>query len=417
MKKLLAVLVPLVLAAHGALAQETGNGAANANRFTLAMAQAVIAHQENPSDNIVVSPYNALTALSLAADGAGGATREEFAKVLYGADGAALADDSKSFSQLNKTILDANKGHVDLLAASGIWINKNIAAIKPGYAAAARENFAAAISDEDFHDRKTVDKINKWTSDNTKGLIDKVLRDIDPDSALILASALYFKGEWTYKFDKTRTKPKTFTADGGKTFQTPMMHEDFDHEFQVMGQDREGYEAVSLTYGAEDSRSMRLVLIRPKDGALAARDWLSKQGGSTAPDWLDPSKFEDVRGAVELPHIDIRQHHDLIPALRDLGIKTAFSGDADFAAMAEVKGPKLAISQVSHDVVFKTDEEGSEAAAVTTVALAGSAMMKEPRHIDIKFDRSFVFALQDTLTGTVLFLGAVNRPNEEMAAE
>jgi serpin B len=416
MKRLLTFLAPLVFAALCAQAQETGTAAANANRFTLAMAQAVIAHQPDASDNVVVSPYNALTALSLAASGTGGVTKEEFANALYGAKDAPLGDEVEAFARLDKTILDANKGHVDLLTASGIWVNRNIAAIKPDYAAAAKRNFSAAISDEDFSDRKTVDKINKWAGDNTKGLIDKVLQDIDPNGALILASALYFKGEWTYKFDKSRTTTKAFNADGGKSFRTPMMHEDFDREFQVAGQDREGYEAVSLTYGPDESRSMRLVLIRPKDAATAAREWLSKEAGGD-PDWLDPSKFEDVRGSVELPHLDIRQHHDLIPALEEMGIKAAFSGDADFAAMADVKGPKLAISQVSHDVAFKTDEEGSEAAAVTTIALAGSAMMKEPRHIDIKFDRSFVFVLQDVRTGAVLFLGAVNKPNAEMTAE
>ncbi|HTK85698.1 MAG TPA: serpin family protein, partial [Patescibacteria group bacterium] len=394
MKKILAFLVPLVLAGS-AHAQEAGSDAANANRFTLAMAQAVIAHQTDPSDNVVVSPYNALSALSLAGAGAGGATRDEFAKALYGTDGAKLDEDLKSFSALNKTVLDANKGHVDLLAANGIWVNKNIASIKPDYAAAAKENFSAAISVEDFGDSKTLDKINNWAGDNTRGLIDKVLQELDPNGALILASALYFKGEWTYKFDKAKTKPKNFTPDDGKSFQTPMMHEDFDQEFQVVGQDRTGYEAVALTYGAIDSRSMRLVLVRPKDAATSARNWLSKQAGENLPDWLDRSKFDEVRGAVELPHLDIKQHYDLIPALKAIGINAAFTGDADFSAMAAVKGPKIAVTQVSHDVVFKTDEEGSEAAAVTTIAMAGSAMMKEPRHIDIKFDRSFVFALQD----------------------
>ena len=114
MRKILAFIVPLILAAGTARAQDIGADTANANRFTLALAQAVIAHQTDPADNVVVSPYNALTALSLAATGAGGATRDEFAKALYGADGDKLADDVQSFASLNQTILDANKGHAVL---------------------------------------------------------------------------------------------------------------------------------------------------------------------------------------------------------------------------------------------------------------------------------------------------------------
>jgi serpin B len=78
-------------------------------------------------------------------------------------------------------------------------------------------------------------------------------------------------------------------------------------------------------------------------------------------------------------------------------------------------GEALAISKVQHDIVFKTDEEGSEAAAVTTIGMSFATSIGPSKpHIDLKLDRSFAFALQDIETGAVLFVGAVNKPNEEM---
>src|SRR5207253_2653993 len=109
--------------------------------------------------------------------------------------------------------------------------------------------------------------------------------------------------------------------------------------------------------------------------------------------------------------------HDLIPSLQDLGIKAAFqSGASNFSRMFEEGGKEVYISKVSHDVVFKTDEEGSEAAAVTVVGMTRSCVSVPPPmpHIDIKLDRSFVFALQDIETGAVIFMGAVNKPNDDM---
>ncbi|MGE3624580.1 MAG: serpin family protein, partial [Bdellovibrionales bacterium] len=103
-----------------------------------------------------------------------------------------------------------------------------------------------------------------------------------------------------------------------------------------------------------------------------------------------------------------------IPALKNLGIKSAFDDASDFSRMTEKDGKRLYVSKVTQDVVFKTDEEGSEAAAVTTAVVdMRSAFIPDPA-IDFRVDRSFVFALQDVKTGAVLFVGAVNKPNNDL---
>ena len=379
------------------------------------MAKSALAAQEDKSDNLVLSPYNALTAMALVGTGAATTTLEEFAKTLFETGGDAMPAAVTQFTQLNTDLLAANKGHVDLLTANGIWVNKDVATLSDVYEKKATDIFGASISREDFTDKATVDKINTWASENTKGLISKVIKELHREDAIVLASALYFKGEWTHKFDKADTKDKTFTADGGKAFTTKMMSKSFD-EGDIRWQERDGYEAAALTYGTEDFENnkyptMRIVLVRPKDAKVSARDWLA---GVDKAEWLDANAFESVRGLVELPHLDIKQHHDLIPVLLGMGIKSAFEQNADFRLMVDAKTAPLYISGVSHDVVFKTDEQGSEAAAVTTMTMAGSAMHQEPKTVSLKLDRSFVFALQDIRSGTVLFLGAVNKPNEEM---
>jgi serine protease inhibitor len=399
----------------------------NVISLTLAFTKAVAANQEEKGDNLVISPYNALAALSMASQGAEGETRDELAKALYAADGEGLEAASQAYADLNERVLEANKGQVQLTTANGIWTNQNLVELKDDFAADMKKIFGAEISGENFADPATVKKINDWAAAHTNDLIDNVLERLEPQDAAILASALYFKGQWTEKFDKAKTKEETFTLDNGDKATTPTMHQNFwGSKGDIQYLNGPDVDAVALTYGQKDEDAgkqptMRIILARPKDDGEAARDWLSKQAGQGVPAWLDPAQFESATGSVALPRLDIKQRFDLIPAMKDMGVKLAFehatlaNPGADFSRMVKEGGDALAISKVQHDIVFKTDEEGSEAAAVTTIGMSFATSIGPMKpHVDLKLDRSFAFALQDIETGAVLFVGAVNKPNEEM---
>jgi serpin B len=394
----------------------------NVIKLTLAFTKAVGADQKDKADNLVVSPYNALAALSMVAKGADGKTRDEMAATLFGVKGKDLDASARAYTDLNEQILAANKGSVELTTANGIWVNKKQIKLDGDFADEMKGQFKAEISEENFG-KPTVDKINKWAGDNTKGLINKVLDELKPDDLAVLASALYFKGQWTHKFDKKLTENKDYTQDGASVSKTPTMHRDFGRreDFSIVqGKDFDG---VALNYGEKDpangkAPTMRIVLVRPKNDGVAARDWLASQADGKVPQWLDPAAFEKATGSVELPRLDIKQTFDLIPAMQDMGMKQAFTDAADFSRMVTKESGRLKIGKISHDTVFKTDEEGSEAAAVTVVGMKRSASIPAPMpHLDVKFDRSFVFALQDVKTGAVLFIGAVNKPNADMKSD
>ena len=389
-------------------------------KLTIAFAKAVGKHQDDQSDNLVVSPYNATAALSMVAKGAVGETRDELAKALFATDGKNLDDAVAAYSKLNTEILKANAGQVTLTTANGVWTNKDLVTLRDAFAKDLKDTMGADISAEDYANPATVDKINKWASDNTNGLITKVLESLAPDDAAVLASALHFKGEWTKKFDKALTEDKTFTQDGNAAATTPTMHQDFEEEGGFRYRKGNGFEAIAMTYGEEKhtdtewkNPTMRLVLVRPTDDNVSARDFLGAQENGKIPAWLDVFGYQDAVGSVELPRMDIKQKFDLIPALRDMGVDKAFGGGS-FENMVEQGGEKLYVSKVSHDTVFKTDEQGSEAAAVTTAVMTLESVRMPPQQVDIKFDRSFLFALQDVETNAVLFIGAVNKPNDDV---
>ena len=391
----------------------------NAMRLTMKFMQAVAASR--PAEkNIVVSAYNAAMLLSMVAKGTDANTRDELAKTLFGTDGSKLDEEVGKLVDLNKAILDANKDKVTVLTASGVWVNGAHASLEKDYADDIRATFDADISERTFADPQVVKDINGWADKNTKGLITEIVKELGPDDYAVLASSLYFKGEWTEKFDKALTTDKTFYADGNPDgLTTKMMKQTFDEEGAVMYQDGGDYEAVALTYGKKDydkyqMPSMRIVLVRPKDSNTSAREWLGNRNADEVQAWMMPYAYESAVGTVELPHIDIEQKHDLIPAMQQLGVKDVFGGAANFSKMCAKLGDKLYLSKLEQSVAFKTNEEGSEAAAITVGMVSLESARPDPVRIDVKLNRSFAFAIQDIETGTVLFSGTIDKPNKAM---
>jgi len=94
--------------------------------------------------------------------------------------------------------------------------------------------------------------------------------------------------------------------------------------------------------------------------------------------------------------------------LKALGLRSAFGDGANFSGIAD---EKTCISQVCQKSYVDVDEEGTEAAAVTTVQMTSLAMRRPPpNRFSMILDRPFFFVISDTGTGSVLFLGIVNHP-------
>jgi len=396
----------------------------NLIRLTLSFAKAVGAHQQDKSDNLIVSPYNHLRFLSMVAKGTGGETREEMAQVLFNVDGSKLDGEIDKLITLNKTILEANKDKVTVKTATGMWVNSDISKLKAEYAQAMEELFETKITNKSFAANPTLhNDANQWASDSTKekptdekGLITHIVDKFDNDMVIFLASALYFKGMWTKKFDPKLTEQKEFNGDD-KVSLTKLMKQNY-KEGAVSYQEGDDYEAIALTYGEQDYQtgkypSMRIVLVRPTDPNQSARDWMAEQADGTVPAWLDPYAYQGARGTVEMPYMDMKQTHNLIPPLRDVGLKSMLGCAPDFSRMVENAG-NLEFSFIKEDIVFKTDENGSEAASIVSGGIRTTSVHIPPPPINVKLDRSFVLAVQDIESGAPIFVGAVNKPNKAM---
>lgn len=341
--------------------------------------------------NVVTSPVSVTTLLAMALAGAGGQTAEDLAATLH-LDGTEVGSEHAG---LLFALTDTDDVTVEV--ANSLWVD---APLERSYLDQVRSVFDAAAEEADLGDPATAERIDEWATDATHGLIGQIAGDLglpNPQAVLALLNAVYFKGTWTVAFDPEETTDGSFTTAGGDEVTVAFMGHgaEADEEFgYTVGPD--GTEALRLPYGASGRFAMD-VLLPPADARLAdvVAD-LDAQTWTALTDRLAPKQVQ-----VALPRLDLAYDATLNDALSALGMGVAFSGQADFAPMSPTD-PFL--DTVAHTAAITVDEHGTEAAAVTGGVMAVSAPPT------FRADRPFLFAITDTDTGALLFLGTVTDP-------
>src|SRR5262249_21544273 len=122
------------------------------------------------------------------------------------------------------------------------------------------------------------------------------------------------------------------------------------------------------------------------------------------------SRLKPVTLPVTVPKFRMESEFSLKPTLAALGMTRAFDFDrADFSGL--YSGPEqLAIQAVVHKASVEVNEEGTEAAAATGVAVGVRSAAPRPPEYEFKADHPFLFLIRDNATGTILFVGRVVNP-------
>jgi serpin B len=128
----------------------------------------------------------------------------------------------------------------------------------------------------------------------------------------------------------------------------------------------------------------------------------------TAENWQQwVTRFRSRPGSVQIPRFKLEYEIELRRALSALGMADAFDASkANFSGMSDLQ---THIDQVRHKTFVEVNEEGTEAAAVTSIGIrATSATLDEP--FTMVVDRPFFCAIRDNQSGSVLFMGAIVDP-------
>ena len=343
--------------------------------------------ERDPEGNIFISPLSISIALTMTYNGAVGETERAMAEVLE-IDALDLSTINNSNRALRNSLENPDP-KVQISIANSIWSRQGVE-FNDDFLERNRVFFGAEIAALDFSSPQAAAVINDWVDTNTNGKIEKIVEEIGPEVVLFLINAIYFKGNWQDEFNKSRTRPSTFHLSNGSQKQVQMMRQEGEYPY-FRG---ENFEATSLPYG--DGRlGMYIFLPNPNSNL---NKFLRNLNAENWEGWI--SQLQDRRQTMMLPRFKLEYEVSLNDTLETLGMGIAFDDGADFSGM----GPNLFISEVRHKTFVEVNEEGTEAAAATAVAVAES----EPPVFRV--DRPFFFAIYDAQTKTILFMGTITEP-------
>jgi len=356
------------------------------SRFALDLYGALAADSQ-PS-NLVFSPASIAIALAMAREGADGATAAQIDAVLPIDDRAALIQSVHGLTALDDTDLA-------LAIVNSMFVQRGYE-IGRHFVDTMRSRYDATpeIVDYAADSERARQRINAWVADATTQRITQLLPGgaVDRDTRLTLVNAIYMKARWRFPFPAAATGDADFTCADGAVRSVPTMRLVAGLPFAA----GDGWRCVSLPY-LPGRLSMQIVV---PDAGMPMATAIAVAASIVTTD--------SARVAVSLPRFELETATSLVAPLRELGVVDAFQLDtADFSGITTTE--PMCIGEVVHQANITVDEEGTEAAAATAFAMAGSGLPTE-QPIDFRVDRPFVFAVSDRDTGTVLFLGHVADP-------
>ncbi|NIJ50957.1 serpin family protein [Dyadobacter arcticus] len=352
--------------------------------------------QTQPSqDNLFVSPLSLNIALGMLLNGAEKETAAEILKTLQ-LESISISDLNKTYNTLVNDLPVADP-KVSLGLANSMWYKSGFE-VEKDFQNILKTSFNSDITGLPF-DNAAKDKINRWASDKTNGKIKKVLDDIDPNKVMFLLNALYFKGDWKAKFDAKMTVDAPFNLEKGGSKTVKMMN--VKSVFRVASNNK--YDAVQLPYS---NGQFSMTLLIPK-GTNSIDQVLSNFSDAS---WKELSNGMYERTVkVGLPRFKLDYSIKLNTTLERMGIKKVFTDSAELGKIN--KTANLVVDFVKQDTYLGIDEQGTEAAAVTSIGFdVTSVSPDEPKFV---CDRPFGLIISERTSNTVLFIGRIKNPDSK----
>lgn len=349
---------------------------------------------KSKTGNICISPFSVSFCLGMIMNGTEGKTYEEIRQAM-GFQGFSREDINLYMQSIHKELSIADTS-ITFINANSIWIKKQFDVSKT-FIRTNKKYFQAETYNEPF-DGNTIEKINLWSAAHTNDKIKDPVQSLEDQSLCILINALYFKGNWTYEFKKSKTADEPFRlADSSHVDIPTMIREGYMSSYRD-----KNVTVVELPYG-NGTFNIMLFLPTPEDGNID--EIIADLNDEQWQQWLknlSANKFE-----LHLPSFKIEQNTDLENQLQALGIKKAFTASNDFSPMSNTSN--FFISSITQSSFIEVNEEGTEAAATTAAIIVEEEYYSDFPSV-VRFDRPFGYIIKENSTGAILFAGKVENP-------
>jgi serpin B len=376
---------------------QPGELAQQNNKFAFELYQHI--YNDFKDKNFVSSPFSISTALAATYTGAREQTRSEMSATLHFPLQEGLF---YSYKALMDSLQALNKSDsVKFELANSVWLQKDFY-VKDMFAAVLNNYYYSEFHLADFKDQysrqRTVKQMNKWVKSKTHDHINEIMQTVDINelTRLILLNAIYFKAPWEQKFNRHQTRDKVFYTAPNDSVIAPFMNQ----KSRFAYYENNKLSAIELSYLNQD---FAMLLVMPqKDRQLSYSSLIDTDTYNEINEGLELRQIE-----LSMPKFKVKAKSPLNSALKQMGMLSAFSNEADFSGITGEQN--LKIDKVLHKAYLETDESGSEAAAATAVAMTlKSASPVSP--FQFTLDHPFIFILKEKKYNGILFLGHIFSP-------
>jgi len=379
--------------------QEKKHIAHRINTFALSLYQQL----KEQDGNLFLSPFSISTCLGVAYAGVRGETERQMADVIR------FPPEQKNLHELLGSLIkdmkeEKKKRGYQLIIANALWGQKGYRFL-PEFLELLRVTYGSELHELDFEAEKEAacQAINQWAEKHTQGKIKNIIKPsmLDSLTRLVLTNAIYFKGFWSVPFDKSETHPAPFKMitepSASNEIDVSMMHQTADFGY-LEGED---FQALEMLY-ERNELSMVIFLPRRLDGLEEFERLLTIEKFE---EWLQMLQMQEVK--VFVPKFKFTSGFILSKVLQSMGMTDVFNTEtADFSGMTDQED--LAISEIIHKAFVDVNEEGTEAAAVTTTAVLVAVDEGPAPPVPVfRADHPFLFLIRDIRSESILFMGRV----------
>ncbi|KAK7173069.1 hypothetical protein R3I93_003023 [Phoxinus phoxinus] len=352
---------------------------------------------EYQSKNIFFSPFSVSMVLSELSLGAGGETKQQ----LLGGIGHNSSDFStEEMHQMFHSLLEEmdQRTGVDIDVGTALYVGDTFKAL-PDFLEKMKKFYHSEGFTVDFSVNETLDKINMYVKEKTHGKIKQAVDYLEPDTLMFLLTYIYFKGKWDMPFNPSTTRKVGFHVDAETTVPVQMMHQ---------------YKSLRVYYDAELTSKVLCLDYNDSYSMFLAVPDIDKRTIKDLEMAISRQHIEKWRRAVQkrkvdiyVPKLSLKTSYCLNDILKGMGMADMFTDKANFSGISE---ERIFISKALHKATLNIDEEGTTAAAVTTVSMRPTSY--SPMQT-LRFDRPFMIFITDKKNDNILFFGKVVNPAEK----
>ena len=372
----------------------------------------LFAKLNEPGENIMISPLSISIAMAMTLGGAGNSeTYDELIDFLgykaAGFDDYITLNGQFDFLLQSLTYFDMN---FELSLANSMWFDDDFRGkVSKTFVNDLKKYYGAGYFVEDFADSKTVGKINSWVNDETNGKIPEIIDKIGEETMMLLLNAVYFRANWMQQVDSEEDlESGYFTMSNGAKKQVQFFSGMFrERRFYNgdIGQDGMDIRMLAVPFGRR-AASIYFFMPRDSDGSVDAM--ISEMAENGIGKYFDRvnNGYKDYT-VFKLPRVRFEYDESIQDDFSAMGLKKPFDWNYGFDGIVN---ETLIIGDILHNTYFSMDEKGIEASAVTKVDFECLGEGEDFEPTRFRFDRPFVFAVRDDRTGTLLFIGKVEKP-------